>query len=120
MSRLHKVYVTKLSNEDKILIAKELKENGVDIFKYINSDLSLTEMLNFESNTNYGLTEPTDNNYYVIVILDSERLEQTINGEKMSELLKYGMEKKYECTRENVEINPNTGRVCQITFTELN
>ena len=56
MSRLHKVYVPKLYSEDNILIAKELKEKGVDIFKYINSELSLTEMLNYENNQNYKNT----------------------------------------------------------------
>jgi len=53
ISRLHKVYVPKLSDNDKILVAKELKESGIDIFKYINSNLSLTEMLNFTTNENY-------------------------------------------------------------------
>lgn len=56
MSRLHKVYVPKLTTEDNILVAKELKEQGVDIFKYINSELSLTEMLNYENNLNYKNT----------------------------------------------------------------
>ena len=56
MSRLHKVYVSKLTAEDNILVAKELKECGIDIFKYIHSDLSLTDMLNFESNANYKNT----------------------------------------------------------------
>ena len=56
MSRLHKVYVPKLTAEDNILIAKELKEKGVDIFKYVYTDSTLTDMLNFESNTNYKNT----------------------------------------------------------------
>ena len=42
-----------LSDNDKILVAKELKEQGTDIFKYINSNLNLTEMLNFTTNENY-------------------------------------------------------------------
>jgi len=53
MSRLHKVYVPKLTTEDNILVAKELKNDGIDIFKHINSDLTLTQMLNFEQNENY-------------------------------------------------------------------
>lgn len=56
MSRLHKVYIPKLTNEDNILIAKELKEKGTDIFKYINTDLTLTQILNFEQDENYKKT----------------------------------------------------------------
>jgi len=56
MSRLHKIYVPKLSRDDIILIAKELKEQGIDIFKYIDSDLSLTEMLNLENDEKYKKT----------------------------------------------------------------
>lgn len=114
-----------IGNTQEQIDANVVQKFNEQFTRYIDVSLTIQDVVTaantaFESNTNYGLTEPTDNNYYVIVILDSERLEQTINGEKMSELLKYGMEKKYECTRENVEINPNTGRVCQITFTELN
>ena len=56
LSRLNKLFVPTLSSQDKILIAKELKENGIDIFKHINSVLSLTEMLNMESNKLYAST----------------------------------------------------------------
>lgn len=56
MSRLNKVYVPKLSTEDKIVINHELKNDNIDISKYINTDFSLTEMLNFESNEIYKKT----------------------------------------------------------------
>ena len=56
LSRLNKVYVPKLTNEDNVLVAKELKEKGIDIFKYINTDLTLTQILNFEQNENYKKT----------------------------------------------------------------
>ena len=42
-----------LTNEDNVLVAKELKEKGIDIFKYINTDLTLTQILNFEQDENY-------------------------------------------------------------------
>lgn len=56
LSRFNKIYVPKLSDNDKIDIAKELKTKGIDIFKYINKDLNLTEMLNFTTNENYSNT----------------------------------------------------------------
>ena len=56
MSRLYKIYIPKPSTEDFILMAKELKETGVDIFKYINTNLNLTEMLNFANNPSYSDT----------------------------------------------------------------
>jgi hypothetical protein len=39
-----------------VLVAKELKEKGIDIFKYINTDLTLTQILNFEQDENYKKT----------------------------------------------------------------
>lgn len=56
LSRLHKVNVPKLTNEDKNIIFDELKQNNVNISKYLSSDLSLTEIINFETDTNYKKT----------------------------------------------------------------
>ncbi len=56
MSRLNKVYVPNLSFEDKLAIADELKKENIDISKYINTNFSLTEMINFESNEVYKKT----------------------------------------------------------------
>ena len=56
MSRLNKIYVPKLSNDDKMLLSTELKENGIDMPKYLDSDYSLTEIVNFETNDEYKNT----------------------------------------------------------------
>lgn len=108
---------------------KEIDMNSIQKFneqftRYIDTSLTIQDIVTaantaFESNTNYGLIEPSDTNYYVRIILNSENLEQTINGERMSELLKNCIEKKYECSRENVKVNSNTGRVCEVIFTEI-
>ena len=108
---------------------EQIDANAVQIFneqftRYIDGILTIQDVVTaantaFDSNTNYGLTEPSDTNYYIRIILKSENLEQTINGERMPELLKECIDKKYECTRENVKVNPNTGRVCEVTFTEI-
>ena len=108
---------------------EQIDANAVQIFneqftRYIDVSLTIQDVVTaantaFDSNTNYGLTEPSDTNYYIRIILKSENLEQTINGERMPELLKECIDKKYECTRENVKVNPNTGRVCEVTFTEI-
>lgn len=55
LSRLSKFHVPKLSNEDKLLISKELQSKGIAIQPYLNLD-SLTEMLNFALNEDYNLT----------------------------------------------------------------
>lgn len=56
ISRLRKINVPKLSLEDKKLISTELKSKNINIEKYINSDLTLTEIFNFESDINYKNT----------------------------------------------------------------
>lgn len=109
---------------------EQIDANAVQKFnekftRYIDTNLTIQDVVTaantaLESNTNYGLSEQTDTNYYIIINLTGEpNLEQTINGEKMAELLKEGIDKKYQCTINDVKINPNTGRVCQVTFTEV-
>lgn len=56
MSRLHKVYVPKLNSYDKELISSELNEQNVDILKYSETDFTLTEIINFETNGEYKNT----------------------------------------------------------------
>lgn len=53
LSRLYKFYVPKLMRVDKSLIAGELKKTQIDISKYVDSDFSLTEMINYTTNQNY-------------------------------------------------------------------
>ena len=56
LSRLHKISVPKLNQDDLKLISNELKENNINIDKYINSNINLTEILNFETDANYQNT----------------------------------------------------------------
>jgi len=56
MSRLNKVNVPKLTEDDKTIMYKELKENNIDISKYTNKNYSLTEIINFETNEDYKNT----------------------------------------------------------------
>lgn len=52
LSRLNKIYVPKLTQEDKLLILNEMPE----LNKFKNSDFNLTEMLNFNNNPDYSAT----------------------------------------------------------------
>lgn len=103
----------------------EMDMNAVQKFneqftRYVDTSLTIQDVVTaantaFESNTNYALTEQTENNYYVKVTMPGDdELEKNIN-ENMLELLKGFIDQKYECT---VTINQNTGRVCQVDFTE--
>ena len=56
MSRLTKIYVPKLTEQDKQVLAKELIEQNIDISKYTSTDFSLTEIINFETNEEYKNT----------------------------------------------------------------
>lgn len=55
MSRLTKIFVPKISNEDKILISNELMNQGIDISHYIKLD-NLSDIINFTTNENYITT----------------------------------------------------------------
>ncbi|MBE7707034.1 MAG: hypothetical protein E7Z91_07335 [Cyanobacteria bacterium SIG30] len=56
MSRLTKIYVPKLTEQDKQILSKELAEQNVDISKYLNANFTLTEIINFETNEEYKNT----------------------------------------------------------------
>ena len=56
MSRLTKIYVPKLTKQDKEILQKELSVSKIDVSKYINCDITLTEILNFETNDEYKST----------------------------------------------------------------
>lgn len=56
LSRLHKITIPRLSAEDLTLINNELKEKNINIEKYINSNLNLTDILNFITNEDYKKT----------------------------------------------------------------
>lgn len=56
MSRLHKVNVPKLNNDDKNLISYDLMHENINMLKYLNMDISLTDIYNFENNETYKNT----------------------------------------------------------------
>ncbi|MBQ8615601.1 MAG: hypothetical protein IJ415_03440 [Clostridia bacterium] len=56
LSRLHKISIPKLSDDDKSVIKNELTFKGVNLDKYINSNLSLTDIINFETDENHKKT----------------------------------------------------------------
>ena len=109
-----------IGNTQEQIDANAVQKFNEQFTRYIDGILTIQDVVTaantaFDSNTNYGLTEPTDNNYYVIVKMPgNDQLEKNIN-ENMAELLKNFIEKKYQCT---VIFNSNTGRVCQVSFTE--
>lgn len=109
-----------IGNTQEQIDANAVQKFNEQFTRYIDGILTIQDVVTaantaFDSNTNYGLTEPTDNNYYVIVEMPgNDQLEKNIN-ENMAELLKNFIEKKYQCT---VIFNSNTGRVCQVSFTE--
>lgn len=117
---------------------KQIEENALQSFntqftKYINCsdvnselDFNLTihdvitvANIAYENNKKYELNEAEDNNYYVTVNISGENnLEKKVSFQ-ISDLLKSNINKTYKCAVSNVIINPNTGRVCEITFIEI-
>lgn len=56
LSRLNKVYIPKLTTDDKQIISKELRAQNVIMENYLNIDLPLTDILNLENNSNFKST----------------------------------------------------------------
>lgn len=56
LSRLHKITIPKLNLNDKLIIKEELIANEINIDKYLSADLTLTDLINFETNENYQKT----------------------------------------------------------------
>lgn len=56
LSRLHKVSVPKLSIVDKQILSSEFASKDINLNKYFDYDLSLTDIINFETNECYKKT----------------------------------------------------------------
>ncbi len=56
LSRLNKIRVPKLSLQDLEIMQAELQQVGIDVSKYSNSNLTFTDIINFETNENYRNT----------------------------------------------------------------
>ncbi len=56
LSRMHKINLPKIGAQDLIVLQDELFAQGVNTNKYLNSNLNLTEILNFECNDNHKKT----------------------------------------------------------------
>ena len=56
LSRLSKHYVQKLDKDDKLMVATELKTQNINIFKFLTTDFTLTEMINFDVNESHKNT----------------------------------------------------------------
>lgn len=73
----------------------------------------------YENNKNYELDRASNYNYYVTVNIPGKKnLEKSIMLDTEN-LLKNNIEKKYKCTKKNIKINANTGRVSEVTFSEI-
>lgn len=56
LSRLNKIYLPKLTNMDKQIIAPELRECNIDISNYLSDNFSLSEIINYETNEEFKAT----------------------------------------------------------------
>ncbi len=56
LSRVSKICVPKLNKNDKLLLNDEMLSKGIDLSKYIDVDIDLTEIINFQQNEDYKNT----------------------------------------------------------------
>ena len=56
LSRLHKISLPKISSNDLSIISEELSTQGINLKKYSNGNITLTDILNFELNDNHKKT----------------------------------------------------------------
>ena len=56
ISRVSKMFVPKLTKQDKLLIKDELLKNGINVTNYLETDTSLTDIIYCESSSEYKTT----------------------------------------------------------------
>lgn len=119
------------------IINRELQQFNEQFFKYINCEDSSDEP-NFtltmqdvvtaanlanDNNLEYGLENQTDTNYYVTINIESgpTNLEK-YDAFQLSKMLEKELEEQqvsFRCRREDVIVNQETGRVCEVTFSRI-
>lgn len=106
-------------NEQFIRFINCEKDSSTLEFTLTIQDIVTAANTAYESNLSYGVEEANDNNYYVTINMTGKaNLEKNINT-KTTDLLQNNIDKEYRCTIEDVKINTNTGRVCEVNFTEI-
>ena len=108
----------------KEISTKNIKEFNEQFTRYINYDEEKGEILKSltiqdivtAANTAYENNLNTD--YYVAINIPGiNNLENQINS-KSAELLLEGLGKQYKCGYKDVKFDAQTGRVCEINFSE--
>lgn len=135
LSLMSYLFITFGSNSSEI--AKQMDENKLAEFnsqfdKYKGkSDITIHDIVSLanlamENNEYYELTNSTDSNYYISVVLIGEgtieKKEQTLEKfeEKMTELLKTYVNTTFICSNSDVHYSNTTGRIKQIQFNKKN
>ena len=135
LSLMSYLFITFSSNSSEI--AKQMDENKLMEFnsqfdKYKGrSDITIHDIVSLanlamENNEYYELTESTDSNYYISVVIIGkgtiEKKEQTLEKfeEKMTGLLKVYAKTSFKCDNGDVEYSNTTGRIKQIKFNKIN
>lgn len=127
------LFITFGSNSSEI--AKQMEENKLAEFnsqfdKYKGkSDITIHDIVSLanlamENNEYYELTDSTESNYYISVVLIGEgaieKKEQTLEKfeKKMTELLKKYVNTTFKCSNSNSDVrySNTTGRIKQIQF----
>ena len=131
LSLMSYLFITFSSNSSEII--KQMDENKLTEFnnqydKYKGkSDVTIYDIVSLaslarENNEYYELENSTDSNYYIKVYLDGkgyiEKKENKIKDfeEKMTNLIKEGMNNTYKCNKDDVNYSNVTGRVKEIHF----
>lgn len=71
--------------------------------------------LNYDAYKNAS-PEQNDNNLYVAVYLGTTRMD---GNNDINKIMQNNLDKTYLCTNSSIEYNPNSGRVCKVTFKEI-
>lgn len=115
------------------IINRDVQQFNEQFIKYINCEsynapvdfvLTIQDVVTAanaarENNNKYGLNAPIDNNFYVRINMSGySQLEDEIDT-NLTTILEDKIDKQYRCRRADVEINPVTGRVCEVTFSEI-
>ena len=86
-----------------------------DVVTAANSAYENNLKLNYDAYKN-GSPEQNDNNLYVAVYLGTTRMD---GNNDINKIMQNNLDKTYLCNNSSIEYNPNSGRVCKVTFKEI-
>ena len=76
--------------------------------------------LNYDAYKNVDPPESNDNLYVAVYLISTSLGKTRMDGNNdINKIMQNNLDKTYLCNNSSIEYNPNSGRVCKVTFKEI-